>query len=267
MLKNKSPLRYPGGKSRACKKIEEIILENYDIKKIKTLYSPFLGGGSLEFHMQNKYNLEINANDKFNPLYIFWKVCKEDNNKLCSEIKKYLNKVDKEKFKEFRSKIMDEDDDIEKGNMYFIINRCSFSGATLSGGFSKESSKKRFTESSVDRVKSLDLSKFTISNLDFKEYINKIPDKSENLIFLDPPYYLEQKSKLYGKNGDMHEAFDHKGLFKCLVKKSNWILTYNNCKYITDLYKDYIILNTDWSYGMNKSKKSSEIVILSHIKA
>lgn len=43
-------------------------------------------------------------------------------------------------------------------------------------------------------------------------------------------------------------------------------MTYNNCDFIKDLYKDYKILETGWSYGMNKSKKSSEIVILGVIK-
>lgn len=43
-------------------------------------------------------------------------------------------------------------------------------------------------------------------------------------------------------------------------------MTYNNCNYIRNLYKDYTIIETSWKYGMNKSKKSSEIVILSKKK-
>ena len=46
------------------------------------------------------------------------------------------------------------------------------------------------------------------------------------------------------------------------IKKKNWFMTYNNCEYIKDLYKDFKIIETSWSYGMNKSKKSSEIVII-----
>jgi DNA adenine methylase len=82
------------------------------------------------------------------------------------------------------------------------------------------------------------------------------------LIFLDPPYYLEKASTLYGNNGDMHDTFDHYKLYKCLLTKKNWLMTYNNCDYIKNLYKDFIIIETSWSYGMNKSKKSSEIVII-----
>ena len=83
-----------------------------------------------------------------------------------------------------------------------------------------------------------------------------------SLIFLDPPYYLEKSSKLYGTNGDMHENFDHIRLYNYICNKTNWIMTYNNCSYIKNLYKNFEIIETNWSYGMNKSKKSSEIIII-----
>ena len=38
-------------------------------------------------------------------------------------------------------------------------------------------------------------------------------------MFLDPPYYLENNSKLYGNNGDMHEDFNHEKLFNILKSK------------------------------------------------
>jgi DNA adenine methylase len=147
--------------------------------------------------------------------------------------------------------------------LYFIINRCSFSGATLSGGFSEEASKKRFTTSSIDRIQKLNLDMVTIYNQDFTEFIER-EFKEKCLLFLDPPYYLGRGSKLYGKNGDMHEQFEHEKLFDILKTKKNWIMTYNNCEYIRELYKDFDIIDAEWAYGMNKSKESSEIVIVSN---
>jgi len=41
---------------------------------------------------------------------------------------------------------MEDTNDFIQGYKYFVINRCSFSGATLSGGFSTESSKKTQSE-------------------------------------------------------------------------------------------------------------------------
>ena len=261
MIKNKSPLRYPGGKTRACKPLNTILNEHFEISSFNNVISPFFGGGSFEFYLQANYGLNIIANDKFTPLYSFWNICKSNKSKLCEALYKKISTIEKDDFVHLRKIIMNENDELEQSIMYFIINRCSFSGATLSGGFSLESSKKRFTTSSVDRIKKLNLSKFNISNLDFEEFINN--SYSENdLMFLDPPYYLEKASKLYGNNGDMHEDFDHIKLYNCLSTKTHWFMTYNNCEYIKNLYKKFKIIETSWSYGMNKSKTSSEIVIL-----
>jgi DNA adenine methylase len=258
---NNSPLRYPGGKTRACKKLDTILKTHFDISKFNNIVSPFFGGGSFEFHIQNNYGLNIIANDKFVPLYNFWKTCKLDKENLCKELIKKIDLIDKKEFNNLRDKIMTENNKLNQSIMYFIINRCSFSGATLSGGFSLEASKKRFTKSSIDKINNLELSSYDIYNLDFEEFINNNQDE-KNLLFLDPPYYLEKASTLYGNNGDMHETFEHDKLYKCLSKKKNWFMTYNNCNYIKNLYKDFKIIETFWSYGMNKTKKSSEIIII-----
>lgn len=258
---NISPLRYPGGKTRACKVLDEVLNQYFAINDFKNIVSPFFGGGSFEFHVQNKYNMKIIANDKFKPLYTFWNICKYNKEALCDQLYKSIGSIDKKTFSEYREKIMIENNNLSQAFMYFVINRCSFSGATLSGGFSSESSKKRFTTSSVDRVKQLNLINFEIYNLDYEKFIDQ-HSETENLLFLDPPYYLEKNSRLYGKNGDMHENFDHVQLYTCLSSKKNWFMTYNNCEYIKNLYKDFKIIETNWSYGMNKSKISSEIIII-----
>lgn len=260
-ISNKSPLRYPGGKTRACKKLETIMKEHFDISDFDNLISPFFGGGSFEFHIQNNYQLNIIANDKFTPLYNFWNISKNNKENLCAELTKKIDMIDKDDFTCLRKQIMEEKNEMNQSIMYFIINRCSFSGATLSGGFSLEASKKRFTKSSIERIKKLDLRKFNIYNLDFEDFINTNQD-TKNLIFLDPPYYLEKASTLYGNNGDMHDTFDHDKLYKCLSTKQKWFMTYNNCEYIKNLYKDFKIIETSWNYGMNKTKKSSEIVVI-----
>jgi len=269
-LNNKSPLRYPGGKTRACKLLEQILIENYNIKDYNLLVSPFFGGGSFEFYIQNKYNFNLIVNDKFTPLYNFWNQIKLNKELLCKELRK-ITSVSKDLFLDYRNTILNLDHNIlQQAIQYFIINRCSFSGSTLSGGFSKESSLKRYTASSINRIESLNLINLTLYNLDFVDFINHFDNhKTSNdkeFLFLDPPYYLEKKSKLYGHNGDLHNNFNHELLFNTIKSKKNWLLTYNNCTYIKNLYKDYIILEVNWSYGMNSNKQSSEIVILSKLK-
>lgn len=258
-MNNKSPLRYPGGKTRACKVIEEKLLDRCDISQFTTLVSPFLGGGSFEFYMQNKYGMKVIGNDKFKPLYTFWHTLKTDKQALCEEVNKLKN-ITKERFIEYRNKIMDLEDGLQQAAYYFVINRCSFSGATLSGGYSQEASQKRFTTNSIKALEDIDLTRCKFYNLDFEKFIKKQARKN-CLMFLDPPYYLDKKSKLYGKNGDMHENFDHDRLAELLKTKQNWVLCYNNCDYIKEMYKDYEIIETSWSYGMNKTKTSSEVLI------
>ncbi len=261
---NVSPLRYPGGKTRACKILNENLLKYFVMNEFDTILSPFFGGGSFEFYLQNSYNKKIIANDKFTPLYNFWKQIKYGGIELYDELKK-INDIKKEDFQKYRNEIMGLNDNmLEQSKLYFIINRCSFSGSTLSGGFSEEASKKRFTNSSKEKIKNLDLTDFEIYNYDFEKFINDYYIENKTLIFLDPPYYLEEKSNLYGKNGDMHENFDHRKLYDVVKNKKKWMMTYNDCEYIRELYSEYLILSVNWNYGMNKSKKSSEIIIINN---
>jgi len=69
VTKNVSPLRYPGGKTRAIHILEKYINTYYPNKK--KIISPFFGGGSFELHMKSK-GYTIIANDLFIPLYTFW---------------------------------------------------------------------------------------------------------------------------------------------------------------------------------------------------
>jgi len=66
----KTPLRYPGGKSRACEKMGSYFpdLRNYD-----EFREPFLGGGSVAIYITKKYpSLNIWVNDLYEPLVNFW---------------------------------------------------------------------------------------------------------------------------------------------------------------------------------------------------
>lgn len=260
---NQSPLRYPGGKTRACKILDEVVCQYFNISEFDRIISPFFGGGSFEFFLQNKYDLRIIANDKFSPLANFWQTCKTNQGEFVQELETKINRISKNEFLEYRAKIIEEQEQLQQSIMYFIINRCSFSGATLSGGFSQDASKNRFTKSSIDKIAKLELENFEIHNQDFTDFLSQLEQSPRDLFFLDPPYYLQSGSKLYGKSGDMHENFPHEILFQIIETKSNWIMTYNDCEYIRNLYKNFVIIPAEWSYGMNKTKKSSEIIIIS----
>ena len=71
MTSLKTPLRYPGGKSRAIKKMAPYLP---DMKEYKEYREPFLGGGSFAIWMTQTYpHLDIWVNDMYPPLVNFWK--------------------------------------------------------------------------------------------------------------------------------------------------------------------------------------------------
>ena len=66
----KTPLRYPGGKSRAVTKMEQYFP---DLRNYVEFREPFLGGGSVAIYIAKKYpHLKITVNDLYEPLVNFW---------------------------------------------------------------------------------------------------------------------------------------------------------------------------------------------------
>jgi DNA adenine methylase len=250
----KTPLRYPGGKTRAVK-----TLVNYIPEDCKKLCSPFLGGGSFELAQAEK-GIKVYAYDAFYPLYNFWNHLLTNKDELVGCVRD-VHPLTKKRFKEFRKQLKDYESgsDVKMAAAYFAINRSSFSGATLSGGFSQQAADGRFNENSIKRLENFIEPNLNVGFLSFEE---SIVEHSDCFLYLDPPYYLEDKSRLYGKNGDMHLGFDHQLLCDLLKSRDSWLLSYNDCEVIRELYKDYEIIEASWAYGMNKSKKSSEVLIM-----
>ena len=260
-----SVLRYCGGKTRAIK-----ILDEFLPPETKSICAPFFGGGSFELHCAQNKHIKVQASDVFEPLLNFWQTLKSDKDELVKAIQALLP-LTKEHFYKLRDEVLKEDSNssskIERAAAYFAVNRSSFSGSTCSGGFSAESATKRFTTSSIEKLDACDLSNVDFTCCDFEEAIKRAGYGAT--LFLDPPYALEKKGKnnLYGKQGSTHRDFDHERLRKVLETQEHFILTYNDCEYIRKLYADCTIKEVSWSYGMNKDKKSKEIVIVKGIDA
>jgi DNA adenine methylase len=177
---------------------------------------------------------------------------------------RFLHPLDKGGFKAARDLLIAYNSNIALSPVaaaaYFAVNRSSFSGATLSGGFSQQAADGRFNENSIKRLENFEAPNLKVGFMSFEQ---SIALHEKEFLYLDPPYFLEEKSKLYGKNGDMHEGFDHKLLHSLLTNRQNWLLCYNDCEFIREHYSDYEILPAAWAYGMNKSKESNEVFIIS----
>lgn len=248
----KSPLRYPGGKGRAA---ERIVKKLPDFDEYR---EPFLGGGSVFVHLKQIYpNKRYWINDIYNSLFVFWKEAKENPAEIISQVQFWKDKFNngKDLFKYLKVRI-NSFNPVEKAAAFFILNRITFSGTTESGGFSDFSFHNRFTDSSIVRLSKLPsiLENTTITNYDYQQVVDEPGDNV--FLFLDPPYYSATKSALYGKNGELHKHFDHER-FASVMKnvKHKWLITYDDSKYIKNLFSFANIQHWQLKYGMRNVRK------------
>jgi DNA adenine methylase len=245
----RSPLRYPGGKTRGVEFITQFFPKSLD-----KLISPFFGGGSIELSVAAKGTL-IYGYDIFSPLVEFWQCLLTQPNELADEVEKYYP-LPKQNFYKLQQMQTQFKTKLERAAVYYVLNRSSFSGATLSGGMSP--SHPRFTLTSIERLRNYFNPNIKIEKADFKAALEKHPF---TFAYLDPPYLI--KSSLYGKKGNAHKDFNHLKLADILKKREHWILSYNDCEEIRKLYEGFHILTPNWKYGMSNDKMSKEVLIFS----
>lgn len=270
LLMKKSPLRYPGGKSRGVKFLKEFIPDFAECRE------PFFGGGSLSFYLIQHYlHKKFLASDLNYELYCFWRQLQKNKEDLIAGIqhlyhaykKNMSNNDGKELFKLLVGRRNNNLSELERAIDFFVLNRITFSGVVDSGGFSQGSFEGRFTQSAIHRLNDASA---LIGNIDFfcEDYSYLINKGGENVfIFLDPPYYSATRSKLYGKRGILHTQFDHEELFADLQNsKHHWLITYDNSNYIKKLYRDFYQLEWTLQYGMTNaaSTKDNELLIANY---
>ncbi len=245
----RSPLRYPGGKTRGVN-----IISKFFPKGVDEILSPFFGGGSIELSASAK-GARIIGYDIFSPLVEFWQCLISTPLELADEVEKHLPLFKKD-FYNLQQAQTHFESKLERAAVFYVLNRSSFSGSTLSGGMSP--GHPRFTPSSIQRLREFHNPFIEIEEADFRQSLNN----HQNIFtYLDPPYLI--KSSLYGKKGDAHKNFDHEGLANILKVRDQWLLSYNDCKEIRDLYSGFYIKELNWKYGMSNDKFSKEIIIFS----
>jgi len=261
----KSPLRYPGGKSRAIQQMKYLLP-----KKFEEYREPFVGGGSFFIFLKQIYpKLKIWINDLNPELFYFWKYAQIDSEKLAREVLniKSQHKDGQKLFDEMVNVCKENLTEFERAVRFFVLNRITFSGVVESGGYSNLAFIGRFTESSIERVANLGklLEGIKITQLDYREVI--ADGGKEVFTFLDPPYFKAIKSRLYGKNGILHTSFNHYEFAKEMKNcKHSWLITYDDSPEIRLNFEFAMIYNWELQYGMNnykqgKAEKGNELFI------
>jgi len=248
----KTPLRYPGGKSRACTKMEQFFP---DFSRYKEFREPFLGGGSVALHISKMYpQLSIWVNDLYEPLVNFWQAIQDDGENLQYMIWSLKNKYPdrdtaRELFLESKEKINNKElSSRDRAAYFYIVNKCSFSGLTESSSFSAQASESNFSYRGIEKISGYQkiIENWKITNLSYEDLLT---DWEGAFIYLDPPYDI--KDNLYGKSGAMHKKFNHdKFAEDCDKHTAHMMISYNSSQLIKDRFKEWSASEFDLTYTM-----------------
>ena len=250
----KTPLRYPGGKSRACTKLDQFLP---DLREYDEYREPFLGGGSVALHITKKYpHLKVWVNDLYEPLVNFWQVLQNDGVTMRNKLLELKTRCPdpasaRVLFQESKHYLdTDNTDPLWRAVSFYIVNKCSFSGLTESSSFSKQASDNNFSFRGIEKLPfySTIISKWYITNLTYEELFDESSERRA-FIYLDPPYDI--KDNLYGKKGAMHKRFDHDTFATdCDLCSMDCLISYNANQLVKDRFKSWQAGEFDLTYTM-----------------
>ena len=271
----KTPLRYPGGKSRAIKKMAPYFpnLGEYDEYR-----EPFLGGGSVALHVVQTYpSISIWVNDLYEPLYTFWKQLQISGKKLTNELRQLKSRYPDRgsarglflEAREYLDRDLFNSEPFHRAISFYIVNKCSFSGLTESSSFSAQASDQNFSMRGIEKLPYYSelIQKWHITNLSYEKLMT---NDDGVFLYLDPPYSI--KDNLYGKKGTMHSGFSHETFHKtCDKYKVDQMISYNSDNLIKERFQGWKAQEYDHTYTMRSvgdymkdQQKRKELILLNY---
>ena len=269
----KTPLRYPGGKSRAVPKLFKYFP---DMSNVKEYREPFLGGGSVAIAITKQYpDINIWVNDLYEPLYNFWVELRDHGEYLHNQLAQLKTRYPdrgsaKGLFLDAKEAVTDENQkDKDRAVAFYIVNKCSFSGLTESSSFSPQASDSNFSMRGINFLPEYSrlITNWKITNLSYEQLLC---DNKQTFIYLDPPYDI--RSNLYGKRGNMHKGFDHDVFASdCDRFISPQLVSYNSSQLVCERFKGWEAGQFDHTYTMrsvgtymNDQQERKELVLLNY---
>ena len=271
----KTPLRYPGGKSRAVTKMDQYFPDLRDYVEFR---EPFLGGGSVAIHISKMYpHLKITVNDFYEPLVNFWQQLQMFGGELKDQLLDYKlthNDPDsaRELFNNSKSIInKTSESSINRAVAFYIVNKCSFSGLTESSSFSSQASVSNFSVRGIEKLPGYQsiISNWHINGYSY-EYLMENNMHDGIFMYLDPPYDI--KDNLYGKKGSMHKNFAHDKYAKdCDEHSIPMMVSYNSDQLVRDRFNGWNAAEFDLTYTMRSvgeymrdQKQRKELILMNY---
>lgn len=225
-----SYISWIGGKKLLRKKILEQFPTDY-----KRYVEVFGGAGWVLFAEERKGKEEI-FNDANSELINLHRCVKYHPNELQRELE--FLRLSREVFLDAKEQIQVRGlTDIQRAARFFILIKESYGSKMSTFGV-----KIRDVQANIEYITEVSkrLNKVVIENLDFEKLILNY-DKEETFFYLDPPYFGTEKYYSVGFSKE-----DHKRLRELLGNiKGKFLLSYNDCKEIEEMYTGYEIIRTE----------------------
>ncbi|MBC8142114.1 MAG: DNA adenine methylase [Armatimonadetes bacterium] len=255
----KSPLRYPGGKSRGIAEIAARFPTRFDEYR-----EPMVGGGSVFCHVRQAFpEVQCWINDLNHDLVYFWQATQADADALATELHRIRDTEPDGRALFDRLKATDKEtmSPFERATRFFVLNRITFSGTIEAGGYSQGAFAGRFTHSAIERVRALSplLAGVRITHGDYAPLL--FGEGESVFVFLDPPYLTATSSKLYGAKGHLHTGFDHERFAELLAKcPHNYLVTYDDAPVLRERFAAEHLHGWSLQYGMNNYKQAGAAI-------
>ena len=243
----KTLFRYPGGKYYALKYLRKFVSTHHTEYR-----DPFVGGGSVFF---DKAKVRHNWINDFDDELI--KCYQTIQNPVTREIltERFSDEIaNKTRYSEV--KLFTPTNDFEIAWKYYYMNRTSFSGKMISPSWGYREKRSLPPSRWHERINPCGekLENVKITCLDFEDVI-AAPSDDEVLMFVDPPYFNPTKKKHY-RHGFTHS--DHVRLCESLKStKHKFVLTYDDCEEIRELYSWANIHELEFFYRVGDSQTSN----------
>lgn len=256
-----SPLRYPGGKTKAIGLITEYLPDVIP----KKILSPFMGGASLEIAWANTFDEvdEVVACDIFHPLTNFWQHILNCPDKLADELEKFqLGDINYRAYKQilkdwYEDPVKNKLTDLQAAAHFYYNMQLSYGPMFLGWTSPGKPTTQSDYNNILKRVRGFTCPKLKVENIPFKESLQKYPD---HFVYADPPYLLGYDSTVFkaiypNQGGEHHKGFEHE-LFRdiMLSRNSEWVISYNDCGTIRRWFKDYEQFYPKWQYSFQQGE-------------
>ncbi len=260
----RSPLRYPGGKTWLIPHIRAWLAPIHP--RPRTLIEPFCGGGTVALTAVCEDLVEKSIMAELDhDVAAFWHTALRQNTDLCHLVSAF------EPTREAVSNLANQAPRslLEHGFQTLVLNRTRRGGIlapgaalTKSGENNKGLSSRWYPDTLIQRLQTIEAHapQITFCEADGLELLEVVAEAPGTVAFIDPPYTAGGKragNRLY-----THHQIDHRRLFKTLAETPvDFLMTYDRSPEIAELIAEYGFHAVEFVMKNTHHAQISELVI------